>query len=118
MNKDLAEVMLITWGDWSKHFMSLGIPRENIIKRMMIEGSGASHSASVQAISMPDSVSLTELIVGEMEKPIRDAVISKYVYDMSERSGGSRYKCGRYKFAQRINNGVMFVAGWMAANHT
>ena len=82
----------------------------------MDEGAGASHTNTVTHISMPDDVELTELIVSKMPTIIKDAITSKFVYGMSDRAGGSRYKCGRYAFTQRVKTGIGFVTGYLASH--
>lgn len=115
MTKDSADDLLYRWGVWSWHHFGLGYPRENTIGRVMREGPGAGHSSVKADIPMPDDIALAERAVLKMEAETRKAIKCKYILKMTDKDGSKRCRCGRTEYRNRLDQGIMFLAGMLAA---
>ena len=114
MTKEEAETLLYRWGDWSRSNSNLDYSSMSIIGRMIEQGPGAGHADRNQEISMPDDIAHCEKMVCKMEKIIKKAVITKYVFRVSQADAAKRFHCDRNEVRRRLDAGAMFLAGSFA----
>ena len=81
----------------------------------MREGSGASHATGKPEISMPEDIAIAERAVLNMDSGVRQAIKYKYIQSLTDKDGTKKCRCGRTEYRNRLERGIMFLAGWLAA---
>ena len=114
MTKEEAETLLYRWGDWSRRHPGIGFSSISVLGRMIEQGPGAGHGDINQGIAMPDNIEHCEKAVCKMERQIRKAIVTKYIYRVAQADAAKRFHCGRAELRRRLDAGVMFLAGSVA----
>ncbi len=81
----------------------------------MREGAGASQSTVPIDPPIPDGFEVVNRVVIKMDKPVRLAIYERFVYQHRDKTATRNCKCGRTEYRNRIDRGVMFLAGYLAA---
>jgi len=118
MTKEDAEQLLKNWADWSDSRDSLLFSSTNHI----VPAGEGSAAHSVAYIPMPPKVELVEQIMVSLKmsecrqlRQIYTAVKHVYIYKTSQITAATRMNCQRETISRRINEGIMYIAGRLAA---
>lgn len=117
MTREGAIQFLKEWGFYirTNRYHDLGYPHENVIGRIMREGAGASQTTVPQETPIPEGFEIVNSVVVKMERTVKAAIYERYVYQSSDKKGMELCKCGRTEYRSRIDSGIMFLAGYLAA---
>ena len=111
MTKEESETLLWKWGDWSRKTGGTG---KSILGRMIDQGPGAGHVDVNPPIAMPCNIEHCEKVICRMPTVIKKAVITKYVYRVSQSDAAKRFHCDRNEIRRRLDAGAMFLAGYFS----
>ena len=110
MTDSEADELLIRWGAWSRHKVSIGHSTENIIYRLMKDQEGAGHQFVKPEIAMSKDIEFVESLVAQFRRGIKKAVKLQYIANLPVYTAAKACKCSEEEFTRRINWAIGIVA--------
>ena len=99
------------WGQWNRGSnQHLGFARINIIGRMIIEGTGASHSAVGSGPPMSATVAVTEYCVLQMAKPLQRVCKHKFIGEEPDPMAAGKLRVTTEVYEARVNQALAALA--------
>ena len=110
MTNNEADNLLIRWGAWSRHNISIGYSSENIIYKMMREGGGAGHISVFAEIQMPADIERADAIIAKFRRGIKKAVRLRYIANLADQAASKICRCTEAEFSRRVNYAIDTIA--------
>lgn len=102
------------WARWLKSGtgVMLGVPSQNIIARLMVQGAGASTGGDRWQTVGPENPDAERMdrAICRLDKKLKKAILARYYWGLSYRVGGVVLGCTKDTFKSRVERAESLLA--------